>query len=207
VVIESATVVSTLGNAVPALPGLEEYQGSGGLLQVDPFLRVTDGVWSAGDSAAVRTRAGVAPKDAIWAIRAGTKVGRNIALTARGHSPRRFGFRGLGTVASFAPGRAVAKLYGVPLSGATAWAIRAGFFLWYVPSRRTALRIVSSGMGDAVARSTALLRAPVVATAGGRVPRVRPRTVPRPALFSLDGGLRRSAPTAAVEATRTAAGG
>jgi NADH dehydrogenase len=209
VVIEAATVVSTLGNSVPALPGLEGYQGAGGLLKVDGFLRVTDGVWSAGDSAAVRSRSGVAPKDAIWAIRAGTTVGRNVARAARGRSPHRFTFRGLGTVAAFAPGQAVAKLYGVPLSGTVAWAIRAGFFLWYVPSRRTALRIIGSGMGDAMARSSALLRARFPVPAGAP-PRVRPRTVPRPALFPLDGGLRAPRPVAgraSTERSRTAARG
>ncbi|MDQ1531133.1 MAG: hypothetical protein QOE37_1238 [Microbacteriaceae bacterium] len=202
--IGAATVVSTLGNTVPVLPGLERYQGADGLLQVDHCLRVTDGVWSAGDAAAVRSRSGIAPKDAIWAIRAGTKVGRNIALVARGRAPRRFGFRGLGTVASFAPGRAVAKVYGVPLSGVSAWAVRAAFFLWYVPSRRTAMRIVGTSLGGALLNLRPALPAFGAARTAAAV-----RTVPRPALFSIDGG-RVSRPVPAsmrAEARRTAAGG
>ncbi|MFD1720735.1 NAD(P)/FAD-dependent oxidoreductase [Amnibacterium endophyticum] len=140
--IASATVVSTLGNAVPAIPGLEDHQEQDGLLRVDDCLRVTDGVWSAGDAAAVRHGAQRAPKEALWAIRAGTRIGRNIARSARRARPRRFGYRGLGTVAAFAPGHAVATVWGVPLPQLVGYAVRAVLFLWFVPSRRTALRIL-----------------------------------------------------------------
>lgn len=140
--IEAATVVSALGSVVPVLPGLERYQEAGGQLAVDDCLRVADGIWSAGDAASVRRRGVRVPKEALWAIRAGTTVGRNIARVARGARPRRFGFRGLGTVAAFAPGRAVAILWGVPLPELAGWLMRAAFFLWYVPSRRTAFGIL-----------------------------------------------------------------
>jgi NADH:quinone reductase (non-electrogenic) len=172
--IEAATVVASLGNAVPMIPGLERFQESDGLLAVDDCLQVTDGIWSAGDVAAVRRRGDRVPKEALWAIRAGTTVGRNIARTARRAEPRRFGFRGLGTVAAFAPGHAVATLWGVPIPEVVGWLMRAAFFLWYVPSRRTAMGIVRWTVG----RNRAV---PVsVAT----------RPVPRPALVGLDGGLR-----------------
>jgi NADH:ubiquinone reductase (H+-translocating) len=140
--IDSATVVATMGNHVPVLPGLERFQQADGQLVVDDRLRVADGIWSAGDVAAMRTVAGAAPKEALWAIRAGTTVGRNIARTARGEDPRRFRFRGLGTVASFAPGRSVATLAGIALPGLLGWLIRGVLFLWFMPSRRNALRIV-----------------------------------------------------------------
>jgi NADH dehydrogenase len=172
--IEAATVVASLGNAVPMIPGLERFQEADGLLAVDDCLQVTDGIWSAGDVAAVRRRGDRVPKEALWAIRAGTTVGRNIARTARRAEPRRFGFRGLGTVAAFAPGHAVATLWGVPIPEVVGWLMRAAFFLWYVPSRRTAVGIVRWTIG----RNRAV---PVsVAT----------RPVPRPALVGLDGGLR-----------------
>jgi NADH dehydrogenase len=165
--IEAATVVSSLGNTVPIIPGLERFQEDDGLLAVDECLRVTDGIWSAGDAAAVRRSGSRVPKEALWAIRAGTTVGRNIARTSRRAQPRRFGFRGLGTVAAFAPGHAVATLWGVPLPEAVGWFVRALLFLWYVPSRRTAFRILRWVAG-------------------------RNRPVPvaaRPALVGLDGGL------------------
>ena len=172
--IEAATIVSAIGNSVSVLPGLERFQDPEGLLAVDDCLRVTDGVWSAGDVAAVRSRGARAPKEALWAIRAGTTVGRNIARTARRAAPRRFGFRGLGTVAAFAPGRSVATIWGVQLPEAVGWLVRGAFFLWYVPSRRTAAKIVRAGLRP----STRALRADTA-----------PIRVVRPALVGLEGGV------------------
>jgi NADH:ubiquinone reductase (H+-translocating) len=194
--IEAATVVSSLGNAVPTIPGLERFQEPDGLLAVDDCLRVTDGVWSAGDAAAVRRRGDRVPKEALWAIRAGTTVGRNIARTSRRARPRRFGFLGLGTVAAFAPGRAVALLWGMPLPELVGWIVRAVFFLWYVPSRRTAFRIVRWSVRR-----------------GRHVAPVATAPAARPALVGLDGGLLRSRrrgarveQPAAAERPRRAAG-
>lgn len=192
--IEAATVVAALGNSVPVIPGLERFQEADGLLAVDDCLQVTDGIWSAGDAAAVRRRGDRVPKEALWAIRAGTTVGRNIARTSKRAQPRRFGFRGLGTVASFAPGHAVASLWGVPVPELLGWVMRAGIFLWYVPSRRTAFDIVRWVLG----RKRAV---PVAARASAR-----------PALVGLDGGLLRTdrlrvpAQPQPVEQPRRAAG-
>ncbi len=204
-VIPAATVVSTLGNVAPPLPGLERFQGADGLLAVDEFLQVTDGVWSAGDAAAVRRPSGVpAPKDAIWAIRAGTRVGRNIARAVHGHRPARLTFRGIGTVAAFAPGRAVAKVYGIRMSGIVAWTVRAAFFLWYVPSRRTAVRILgvalAAGLDDVLLRLRGVFRRPVPQ-------QPVPVPVARPALFSIPGGkapARRAEPLPAADPRRAA---
>jgi NADH dehydrogenase len=176
--IEAATVVASLGNAVPVIPGLERFHEADGLLAVDDCLRVTDGIWSAGDVAAVRRGGDRVPKEALWAIRGGTTVGRNIARSARRARPRRFGFRGLGTVASFAPGHAVATLWGVPVPELAGWLMRAGFFLWYVPSRRTALGILRWTVGrnravPAVARP--LARPELVGLRGGQFRAGRPQ--------------------------------
>ncbi len=171
--LEAATTVSALGNSVPGMPGLEAFQEPDGLLRVDDRLRVTEGVWSAGDAAAVRSRGRRAPKEALWAIRAGTTVGRNIARAARGAAPRRFGFRGLGTVAAFAPGRAVATIWGVALPQPVGWAVRAAVFLWFVPSRRGAVDILRWSLR----RRETVLPAPVPVAV--RAPRV---------LVGLDGG-------------------
>jgi len=206
VVIPAATVVATLGNAVPAFPGLERWQRPDGLLEVDDALKVTDRVWSAGDVAGVRTRAGsLAAKDAIWAIRAGTRVGRNIAREVRGGTARRLGFRGIGTVAAFAPGKAVARVYGIRMSGIVAWTVRAAFFLWFVPSRRTALRIIGASVAAGPGRAMAGV---------GSGLRGAARTAPAfpigaPALFPIAGGRGRTVePVAeAVPAERRHAAG
>lgn len=171
--IEAATVVSSLGSTVPAIPGLERFQEPDGLLAVDDCLQVTDGVWSAGDAAAVCRGGARVPKEALWAIRAGTTVGRNIARSARRARPRPFGFRGFGTVAAFAPGRAVAMLWGVPLPELVGWLARGAIFLWFMPSRRTALSIVRWSIGRRIpvampASTGPVARPALVGLAGGR---------------------------------------
>ncbi|MGN6446019.1 NAD(P)/FAD-dependent oxidoreductase [Amnibacterium sp.] len=183
--IEAATVVSSLGSTVPVIPGLERFQEEDGLLAVDECLRVTDGVWSAGDAAAVRRSGARVPKEALWAIRAGTTVGRNIARRSRRADARRFGFRGLGTVAAFAPGRAVALLWGIPLPELVGWVVRGVFFLWYMPSRRTALSILRWTVGKRIPAVVPVAARPAGGTA--------PRPVGRPALVGLTGGMTRSA--------------
>lgn len=194
-VIPTATVVATLGNTVPPLPGLERWQREDGLLEVDEALKVTDRIWSAGDVAGVRTRDGaLAAKDAIWAIRAGTQAGRNVAREIRGRSPRRLGFRGIGSVAAFAPGKAVARVYGIRMSGMPAWTVRAAFFLWFVPSRRTALRIIGASAAAGPARAAASL-----GLGAARPVPVRPAGAA--ALFPIAGGRRSVDPVDPVAAT------
>jgi NADH dehydrogenase len=150
--VEAATVVAALGNRAQVLPGLEDLLTPGDTrVPVTPELLAAPGVWAAGDGARVpRTRrgrlVGDAPADALWAIRAGTRAGRNIARVAKGRDPKPFTYPGLGRVASYGTGRTAAELYGVPLTGWAGWVLRMGFFLWFVPSRRNMLRLVRAAV-------------------------------------------------------------
>ena len=106
-------------------------------------LLVAPDVWSAGDAASRRcTRAAVSPvtANALWAIKAGDQVGRNVARALRGRPGRRFRYLGLGQAASFGVGRGVADLYGFPLTGWVAWVMRVGFFVRFMPTRSRAVR-------------------------------------------------------------------
>lgn len=141
-VVIAAAVVSALGNRAVPLPGLPVEDGE---LRPDRTLALAPGVWTAGDAARVLRRTGAhAPQDALWAIRAGTRVGRNVARAVRGRTARPFTYRGLGMAAGFGRGRAMVRIWGVPLTGPLAWVIRLGFFVWFVPSRRQAARLLRS---------------------------------------------------------------
>jgi NADH dehydrogenase len=166
----AAAVVAALGNRAVPLPGLPAGAGE---LRPDRTLAVAPGIWTAGDAAYVVRRTGArAPQDALWAIRAGTRVGRNVARTARGRKPRAFGYRGLGIAAGFGRGRAMVRIWGVPLTGPAAWLIRMGFFLWFVPSRRQAARLLR-----VYGRPVPVVAAPSLPT--GRLD-TAPVAVPRP---------------------------
>lgn len=162
------TVVGTIGQAPVQLPGLEALaRDARGRLVTRPDLSIGEHVWSAGDAARVQhpVTGEPVPANALWAMKAGAHVGRNLARRLRGRPTHPFAYRGLGQAASFGLGRSVADLYGVELTGSVAWALRMAFFLRFMPSRRTALAVVgdllsrtAGGASPSAARATSLVR-------------------------------------------------
>ena len=138
-VLAASAVLGTIGLRPVALRGLDpSWLDAVGRLVTAADLRVTDGIWAAGDAARVHTRGNATPvpANALWAIKAGAHAGRNVARVVRGRSARPFRYRGLGQAASFGVGRSIAELYGVPFTGVLAWVLRLTFFLRFLPSRR-----------------------------------------------------------------------
>ena len=143
-VVRTHVVLATTGQRAVALPGLDSLpRDQQGRLVTTRDLLVAPDVWSAGDAASVaHPRTGVpVTANALWAIKAGDQVGRNVARALRGRAGRPFRYLGLGQAASFGVGRGVADLYGFPLTGWVAWLMRVGFFLRFMPSRSRALRV------------------------------------------------------------------
>lgn len=147
-VIESATVVSTVGQVPVALPGTEHLRRDAAeRLVTDRFLRVAPGVWAGGDVAAVPHASGAtSPASALWAIHHGIRIGDNIVRSVTRRRQRPFRFPGLGQGASFGVGRGAAELYGVSLTGWPAWLARWFFFHWFMPSRAVAWRTAREWM-------------------------------------------------------------
>ena len=83
------------------------------------------------------------PANALWAIKGGAHVGRNLARRLRGRPTRPFAYRGLGQAASFGFGHSISELYGIPFTGWLAWVLRLTFFLRFMPSRRRAAQVVA----------------------------------------------------------------
>ncbi|WP_315094273.1 FAD-dependent oxidoreductase [uncultured Cellulomonas sp.] len=143
-VLGTHVVLATTGQSAVVLPGLERLpRDERGRLVTTRELLVAPDVWSAGDAASVaHPRSGTpVTANALWAIKAGDQVGRNVARALTGRPGRRFRYLGLGQAASFGVGRGVADLYGVPLTGWLAWAMRVGFFLRFMPTRSRAVQV------------------------------------------------------------------
>ncbi|WP_028785253.1 NAD(P)/FAD-dependent oxidoreductase [Terracoccus sp. 273MFTsu3.1] len=141
----ASTVIATIGQRPVNVPGLDTHRDPRGRLVTRPDLSVVDGVWAAGDAACVvhPTTGAPVPANALWAIKGGEHVGRNLARTLRGRSTRPFAYRGLGQAASFGVGRSISELYGIPFTGWVAWVLRLTFFLRFMPSRRKAAQVVT----------------------------------------------------------------
>ena len=160
----ASTVIATIGQRPVQVPGLDLHRDPRGRLVTRPDLSVVDGVWAAGDAACVvhPTRGEPVPANALWAIKGGEHVGRNLARSLRRRPTRPFTYRGLGQAASFGFGRSVSELYGIPFTGWLAWVLRLTFFLRFMPSRRRAAQVVADFARHAAYGRRPAERAPAV---------------------------------------------
>ena len=141
----ASTVIATIGQRPVHVPGLDEHRDPRGRLVTRPDLSVVDHVWAAGDAACVvhPTSGEPVPANALWAIKGGEHVGRNLTRSLSARTTKPFAYRGLGQAASFGFGRSISELYGVPFTGWVAWVLRLTFFLRFMPSRRKAAQVVA----------------------------------------------------------------
>jgi NADH dehydrogenase len=142
-----AAVLATTGQRPIILPGLESLpRDSSGAVITDATLMVAPGIWAAGDAARVSHPRNGKPvaANALWAIKAGGALGRNVSRVEAGRRPSAFRYRGLGQAMSFGVGRSATELYGLPISGVPGWLLRLGFFLRFMPQKARALRVLGA---------------------------------------------------------------
>lgn len=147
--LDSATVVSTVGNAphpivinLMAQLGLEEKTGR---LPTDVFGRVqgTENLWSAGDCAYFPLSDGTpCPATAQFAQRQGRLIGKNLQRLAKGKALKPFRFTGLGEFAAIGHHNAVGEVKGIRISGFFAWWLWRTIYLAKLPTLQRKLRVV-----------------------------------------------------------------
>ena len=165
-VIETHTVVSTVGNApnplVLDLCQKNNLSCQRGRLMTDATMRVPGqpALWAAGDCACVplwdakahqatlgdKTSKGDEPKfcppTAQFAYREGILLGKNIAAALNGGELRPFKFTGLGELASIGHRSAVADIFGFKFSGFIAWFMWRSIYLAKLPGLERKLRVM-----------------------------------------------------------------
>lgn len=118
-----------------------------GRLVVDEFLRVrdTDGVWAAGDCAAVPDLLGgdTFPPTAQHAVREARHLARNLVATIRGEELEPFRYRSLGQLVTLGRRKGVAEIRGRTLRGLPAWTARRAYYLSQVPSTERRARMLA----------------------------------------------------------------
>jgi NADH dehydrogenase len=144
--IDAATIVLTAGivpSAVAsAIPVVRDQRGR---IAVDATMRSRSHpqVWALGDCAAIPGPDGRPyPALAQHAIREARHLAENIGAVVEGKVPSAFIFRSLGTMASLGHTRAVARVFGVRLTGFLAWWLRRTYYLFQMPRWDRRLRIV-----------------------------------------------------------------
>ena len=151
--LDSATIVWTAG--VKANPVLEQSDlplDAMGRVHALPTLQVAtpdgdvvEGVWTAGDCAAVPDLAhpgAFCSPSAQHAVRQARHLGDNLAKHLRSAELSEYKHKHVGTVASLGLGKGVAQVYGIKLRGRLAWFMHRTYHMAQMPTFNRKVRIV-----------------------------------------------------------------
>lgn len=144
VMIPSRTIVTTVPSAPHDLVTSLPCELDRGRIVVTENLDVPDhpGLWALGDCAAVPQVDGItSPPTAQHALRQAKTCAHNILATIRGTKMKRFGFTGLGKLASLGQMSAVAEVFGIKLKGVVAWVFWRAVYLSKFPGFDRQIRI------------------------------------------------------------------
>src|SRR3954453_20658748 len=148
--VPTRTIISAVGTKPPpVVSSLPLEKDERGRRITDEYCRVPghEGVlWAAGDNAAVPLpfkKGRTCPPVAIYAMYAGKRIGKNIALQAEGSKPKKFRFPGIGQGASVGRRSAVAELKGIEITGLPAWLVWRLLLTYYFPSWDRRLRLMT----------------------------------------------------------------
>jgi NADH dehydrogenase len=137
-IIECGTVVCTIGTQPnPLLEQIPAKKERGRLAVNDDFsVPGVDGVWAAGDCAAVLNAQDgkTAPPTAQFAEAAANRLAGNILAKLAGQPTLPFRHAPKGQLASIGHNKAVAEIFGVRISGFIAWLMWRGLYLLRVPT-------------------------------------------------------------------------
>jgi NADH:ubiquinone reductase (H+-translocating) len=147
-VIETNTVVATVGNATnPVIKNLIDKYGlpnEHGRLTTEPILQIKgyQNVWAVGDCAAVPDANGQSsPATAQFAMRQGTRLGKNLVNIREGRSPTPFRYQSMGEMASLGHRNAVGKILGIKVSGLLGWLLWRATYLYKLPGLDRKLKV------------------------------------------------------------------
>jgi NADH dehydrogenase len=146
--LRSSMVISTIGQRRMVLGGTEHLERDKvQRLKTNSFLQVSgqQQVWGGGDACHVPycNTTDPCPSNALWAIKHGTYAGRNIARAIKGKGLKPFDYKGLGQTASLGMGKGITELYGLQFTGLIAWIMRLVFFLYFMPSKRVMMEVIT----------------------------------------------------------------
>ncbi len=150
--VDTATLITTIGNAPSLLVERLGVEMNRGKIATDATLAVLgrEGVWALGDAALVPLggEGAYAPTTAQFALRQARCVAHNIVAKVRGTSVKPFMYRPRGTMASIGNYRAVAEVFGVRISGLSAWLLWRSFYMSLLPGFSTKARVALNWLFD-----------------------------------------------------------
>lgn len=113
-------------------------------IETDQYLNAKgyDNIWCGGDVSLVPKphSQDFCPPDALWAIRQGNRIGKNIKKVLEEKQPEKLGFSGLGHISGLGSGKGAVEMYDFAVWGWTGYLIRILVLFYFFPAR---LRLVS----------------------------------------------------------------
>jgi len=144
-VLVAATTICTIGTMANALTSrLGSLPTERGRIVCQPDLSVSgaDSVWAVGDCALIRNgEDGFAPPTAQFAIAEAKHLARNIIARHDGKPAQPFSYRARGMMATVGHLKGVATVFGVRLSGFSAWLLWRAYYLSQMPTFGRKVRI------------------------------------------------------------------
>jgi NADH dehydrogenase len=113
---------------------------------VGPGERLIEGAWSAGDCAAVPDLTGppgaLCGPSAQHAVRQARRLADNIVAVIRGKAPVPYRHKYAGSVASLGLHKGVAQVYGIKITGWSAWFMHRSYHVSRIPSLNRKVRVI-----------------------------------------------------------------
>jgi NADH dehydrogenase len=147
--IPTRTIISAVGmEPQPIVEQLDLPKDDQGRIVTDEFCRVQgyEDIWAGGDCAAVplpKHPDATCPSVAIYAMKQGHKIGKNLVRVEEGKPPKPFTYPGIGQGASVGRRYAVAELKGIEIKGFPAWIIWRVLLTYYFPTWDRRLRLMT----------------------------------------------------------------
>lgn len=141
----ASTVVCTIGARSNPLVEQLEVTTLRGRIVTEPDGQVTGrpGLWALGDCAATLNAADgqTSPPTAQFAVAQAEQLAGNLVAHIAGHGTRAFSHRSKGMMATTGHHKGVAQVFGVPLTGLSAWLIWRAYYLLRMPTLGRKVRI------------------------------------------------------------------
>lgn len=153
--IDTHTVISTIGSTVSDIIKNSNLELEYGKIKTNNFLQIQgyENVWAIGDAALIpnkekdsmlfkQKKIAYSPPNAQFAVRQGSLLAKNIKNYISGKKLNEFKYKSKGSLASLGSRDGVGKIYFLTVRGLIAWFIWRAFYLSFIPSLATRIRVL-----------------------------------------------------------------
>ena len=155
-IIDTRTIVATIGNAPSSAVSKMPLPFQHGRIRVERNFRVQgyQNIWSIGDCALIpmkedaSQRDDFAPPTAQFAVREAKQIALNIKAAISNEPLKEFKYTSKGSLASLGAGRGVAEVFGIKLTGRTAWLLWRVYYISFLPGMQTRISVLWNWLMD-----------------------------------------------------------